>query len=66
MTSQQKTALGASMAAIGGALMAVGPILGWSSTPGPWPFVSGFLVGVLSGLGAALTIHGLIEHRRAR
>jgi hypothetical protein len=66
MTSQQKTALGSAMASIGGAFMVAVPIAGWSSTPGPWPFVLGFLVGVLAGVGAVLAVHGLIELRRAR
>ncbi len=39
-------------------------LLGWSEAPGPWDFLLGFVVGVVAGLGATLSVAGLGERGR--
>jgi len=64
MSTQTKIALG-SVLATGGALgMVLSLLLGWSAAPRPWGFLLGFVVGVIAGLGATLSVSGLIERRR--
>jgi hypothetical protein len=55
---------GSAFAAVAVLGMVLSPILGWSSAPRPWGFILGFVVGVLAGLGATLTVSGLVERRR--
>jgi hypothetical protein len=65
-SSQAKTALGSALAAIGGLIIVLSSILGWHSIPRPWGFLLGFAAGLLTGIGIALAIGGLVEHRRER
>jgi hypothetical protein len=39
-------------------------LLGWLETIGPWAFLLGFVTDVVTGLGATLSVVGLIERRR--
>jgi F0F1-type ATP synthase assembly protein I len=56
---------GSALAAVAVLGMVLSPILGWPSAPRPWGFILGFVIGVLAGLGATLTVSGLVERRRA-
>jgi len=64
MSPQTKIALGSVLATVGALGMVLSLLLGWSATPRPWGFLLGFVVGVLAGLGATLSVSGLIERRR--
>jgi len=46
--------------------MILSPLVGLYSFPHPWDSLLGFVTGLLAGLGSALAIGGLIEHRRER
>jgi hypothetical protein len=52
------------MAVVGAVCTVVAPVLGGTDIGGPWPFVIGFLVGVITGTGAALTVYGLATRGR--
>jgi predicted ABC-type sugar transport system permease subunit len=64
ISTQTKIALGSVLATIGALGMVLSLLLGWSAAPRPWGFLLGFVVGVLAGLGATLSVSGLIERRR--
>ena len=64
MSTQTKIALGSVLATVGALGMVLSLLLGWSAAPRPWGFLLGFVVGVLAGLGATLSVSGLIERRR--
>jgi putative Mn2+ efflux pump MntP len=66
ISSHTKIAFGSVLAAVGGLLMALSPIVGWYSFPRPWDFLLGFATGLLAGAGAVMTIGGLVERRRER
>lgn len=66
MSTQTKIALGSVLATVGALGMVLSLLLGWSAAPRPWGFLLGLLVGVLAGLGATLSVSGLIERRRGR
>jgi NhaP-type Na+/H+ or K+/H+ antiporter len=60
MSTQTRLALGAALATIGALGIALSLLLGWSEAPGPWAFLLGFVTGVVTGLGATLSVAGLI------
>ncbi len=64
MGTQTKIALGSVLATVGALGMVLSLLLGWSAAPRPWGFLLGFVVGVIAGLGATLSVSGLIERRR--
>ena len=64
MTSQSKLGWGSVMALIGVAGIILGPAIGLASLDRPWSFIVGFVVGIIGGLGVALSVAGLIEKRR--
>jgi hypothetical protein len=66
ISSHAKIALGSALAAVGGLLMVLSPMVGWYSFPGPWDFLLGFATGLFAGTGSALAIKGLVERRRER
>lgn len=66
MSTQTKLALGAVLSTLGALAIVLSLLLGWSEVPSPWDFLLGFVVGVVTGLGATLAIAGLIERRRGR
>jgi len=63
ISSHTKMAVGSVLAATGGLLLVLAPLLGWYSLPGPWDFLLGFVTGLLAGLGATLVIAGLVERK---
>jgi hypothetical protein len=66
ISSRTKIGVGSALAAIGGVLIVLSPMVGWYSLPRPWEFLLGFVTGLLAGLGTTLAIGGLIERRRER
>ena len=64
MSTQTKIALGSVLATVGALGMVLSLLMGWSAAPRPWGFLLGFVVGVIAGLGATLSVSGLIERRR--
>ena len=61
--TQTKLALGSVMATIAALGIVLSILLGWPDAPRPWGFLLGFMVGLFAGLGATLTLAGLIERR---
>jgi hypothetical protein len=66
MNPVKKLALGAALAALGGAGIQLSLLLGWTSLPRPWSFVAGLAVGIMAGLGVVLAVVGLFECGRRR
>ena len=64
MDTRTKLGLGSVLAILGALGMILAPTLGATALTRPWSFLAGFLVGVVCGLGVALTVAGLLEHRR--
>ncbi len=62
-SSQAKMALGSALASIGALLTVLALLLGWTSFPGPWDLLLGFVTGLVAGMGTALALKGLIERR---
>jgi hypothetical protein len=56
--------LGACLCAVGALGIILEPVLSVGKLGRPWSFLIGFTVGVLAGLGAALSIAGLAGLRR--
>jgi len=46
--------------------LVLGSALGFADLAEPWSFLLGFVVGVIAGMGAALSISGLIDVRQCR
>ena len=63
MTSSSKLGLGAVLAVVGGAGIVLGLILGVGDLGRPWSFLLGFVLGITSGIGVALSISGLLDRR---
>lgn len=66
MTTKQKIGLGSLLILLGGGGIVLGPTFGLSHLDSPWSFITGFIYGIISGIGIPLTISGLIEYRRIR
>jgi hypothetical protein len=64
MEWQQKTGVGAALSVLGAICMVVLPILGVTEIGRPWSFLLGFVIGVITGLGAVLAVSGLLDRRR--
>lgn len=52
------------LAILGGAGIVLGPIFGLTELVRPWSFILGFIFGIMSGVGAALTLFGLLEKKK--
>lgn len=63
MKSEKKISIGAFLAAVGSVGIILGFLLGASNLAGPWGFLVSFALGVIAGLGAALSVFGLFERR---
>jgi predicted ABC-type sugar transport system permease subunit len=59
-----RIAVGSVLSALGALAIVLSLLLGWTEVALPWDFLLGFLVGVVTGLGATLAVTGLIEGRR--
>jgi CBS-domain-containing membrane protein len=66
MNTNTKISLGALLAIFGAIGFILGPSLGANVLPQPWSFIAGFLVGVMTGIGAALCVKGLLEQRQQK
>ena len=64
MSVQTKMGLGSALATIGALWIVLSLLLWWPETPRPWGFLSGFVAGVLTGLGGTLALFGLLERRQ--
>lgn len=64
ISTQAKLSLGAVLGMFAALGIVLSFLLGWTDAPRPWGFLLGFVVGILAGLGATLSIAGLIERRR--
>jgi hypothetical protein len=60
----RKLGIGACLCAIGALGIVLGPALGLTDLGRPWSFLAGFTIGVIAGLGVALSIAGLVGMRR--
>ncbi len=65
MSTQTKMGLGAALATVGTLGIVLSFLLGWTEAVRPWGYIVGFIVGVITGLGATLSIAGLLERRRS-
>jgi predicted ABC-type sugar transport system permease subunit len=61
--TQTKLSLGAVLATFALLGIVLSILLGWTDAPRPWGFLLGFVEGVFAGLGATLSLAGLIERR---
>ena len=64
MEPRRSLAWGALLAILGGVGIVFSIIFGWTALPSPWDFLLGFVLGILSGLGCALSVYGLIIRKR--
>ena len=64
LSTQTKMGLGSALSTFGALGIVLSLLLEWTAAPGPWGFLLGCAVGVVSGLGVTLAISGLIERRR--
>lgn len=62
--ARKRMALGAALASMAGLFIVLSAVVGWSGAAQPWGFLLGLILGILAGLGATLTVSGLIEYRR--
>jgi hypothetical protein len=46
--------------------MVIAPMLGATGLERPWSFLAGFVVGIVCGVGVALSIYGLVTRGRRR
>jgi predicted ABC-type sugar transport system permease subunit len=65
MSTKIKLGIGSVLATFGALGIVLSIILEWTAAPRPWGFLLGLGLGVTTGLGAALSIAGLIEYRRS-
>ena len=66
MNTNMKISVGALLAIFGAIGFIVAPSLGATVLPEPWGFIAGFMVGVMTGIGAALCVKGLLERRQQK
>ena len=64
--ARKRMAIGSALASIAALGIVLSAILGWSGATQPWGFLLGLVLGILVGLGATLTVSGLLEYRRER
>jgi hypothetical protein len=60
----QRTSRALALATLGALSIVLSLLLGWLETVGPWAFLLGFVTDVVTGLGATLSVVGLVERRR--
>ncbi len=65
LNAKTQLGLGAALATLGALGIVLSLLLGWPEATGPWAFVLGFVTGVVTGLGATLSVAGLIGRRGA-
>lgn len=65
MTTKNKIGLGSILAVFGGIGIVLGPSLGFTRLSEPWSFITGIIIGIIGGIGAVLSILGLLENRKS-
>jgi len=66
MNANMKLGVGAVLAAVGALAFVIGPVLGFADLGRPLSFILGFVIGIIAGMGATLSVSGLIDVRRER
>jgi hypothetical protein len=61
-----RLAAGSALAVVGALVIVLSQVLGWSEFPRPWSFLVGLAGGLVSGVGCALSVCGLVELRAGR
>lgn len=61
---KKKLSMGAILAILGAAGIILGPHLGFTELGRAWSFIAGFIFGLLSGAGVALSVFGILEKRK--
>jgi uncharacterized membrane protein YccC len=64
VSGQTKTGLGAALAVAGALVVVLSHLLGWTTHPYAWVPWLEFAAGVVAGIGAAVTVSGMLERRR--
>ena len=63
MNYEKEIGIGSFLAVIGSCGVILTFLVGAPDLGRPWNFLIGFALGIICGLGATLSIHGLIERR---
>lgn len=63
MNPDRQLGIGAMLSVFGGVGIALIPLTSIMQVNRPWSFLSGFLLGVCAGSGAALCVWGLLKRR---
>lgn len=63
MNPEKELSIGAFLAVTGGLGTIFSVLFGAMDLARPWSFLAGFVFGLLAGLGAALSISGLLKRR---
>lgn len=66
VSSGLKLALGATLGLTGGAIVVLSMLYGWTGLTRPWNFLIGLAGGLTGGVGAAMSVCGLIGLRMTR
>jgi len=66
MDTKVKLYIGSLFALVGAFGLIFGPTLGATMLGKPWSFMVGFLMGVMGGMGAVLSIDGLLKMKQNR
>lgn len=66
MRAVKKLTAGVIFAILGAPGIILGPFLGFSELARPWSYILGFIFGIMTGIGVALTIFGLQEMRKVK
>jgi len=61
---KRRLAVGACLCVAGALGSILGPALGLTDLGRPWSFLAGFTFGIIAGLGATLSVAGLLGIRR--
>ena len=66
LNTRQKLGFGSLLSVVGSFGIVAGLLMGSYGLDNPWGFLVGFVLGVLGGIGATLSLSGLIDLRSGR
>lgn len=66
MKLEKELSIGAFLGTVGSVGIIISILFGAPDLARPWSFLVGFTVGVVTGIGVVLSLHGLIERRRGK